>query len=170
MELMMVLAIAALMLTIAVPSYLSFTQNSRLTKQVNLLSASISAARSEAAKRGARVVLCQSSDPTAAEPACSGTAGNWSSGWVVFVDGDNDLTIDHGADPEFIVGIFQPETGVNILTDTGLNLAFNSDGTTTAGSTRSFAVCDIRGAGKGKKLDVAATGRPTADDATTCTP
>lgn len=166
-ELMMTLAVAAIILTIAVPSFRTFTQNSRLTKQVNLLAASIAAARGEAAKRGARVVVCQSNAPTASTPACSGTAGTWSSGWVVFVDSDNDLTVDAATD---VVATFQTETGVDLLTDAGQTLVFNPDGSIT-GNGAEFAICDSRGKDHGKSLTVATTGRANlSSTTTTCTP
>jgi type IV fimbrial biogenesis protein FimT len=166
-ELMMTLAIAAILLTIAVPSFRTFTQNSKLTKQVNLLAASVATARGEAAKRGVRVVICQSSDPTAATPACDGTTGTWSNGWVVFVDADNDLTVDAATD---VVASFQAESGVDLLTNAGKTLAFNADGTTTAGNSVIFGFCDSRGQDHGKQVSVTTTGRATSEAATTCTP
>lgn len=167
MELMMTLAIAAILVTVAVPSFRTFIQNSKLTKQVNLLAASVATARGEAAKRGARVVLCQSNNSTAATPDCDGTAGTWSNGWVVFVDSNNNLTVDVPAD---VLAVFHAEQGVDMLTDVGTTLAFNSDGSTTAGDAVSFAVCDSRGLNHGKEMTVATTGRASSKDATTCTP
>ncbi|WP_455375982.1 GspH/FimT family pseudopilin [Kaarinaea lacus] len=169
-EMMMTLTIAAILLTVAVPSFNAFTKNSKITKQVNLLAASVSMARGEAAKRGARIVMCQSTNPTATTdsppsvPPCDGTSGTWSNGWVVFVDSDNDLVVDAVTD---VVGVFQTEPGVNIKTTTGTTIAFNPDGSTTSGA-QSFAVCDNRGVNYGKQLDVAGTGRPSMGAATSC--
>jgi len=169
MELMITLAVAAIILTMAVPSYRTFVQNNRITKELNLLSAAIAGARGESAKRGKRVVLCQSSNPAASTPTCSGTAGNWSNGWIVFVDDNSDSSFAT-ADSDVLLSVFQADAKVDIKTDIGSALAFNADGTTTAGTTKTFAVCDERGVSKGKKLDVLATGRPTTDAATTCSP
>jgi type IV fimbrial biogenesis protein FimT len=166
-ELMMTLAIAAILLTVAVPSFHSFTQNSRLTKQVNLLAATISTARGEAAKRAVNVVVCQTNEPTAATPACNGTSGTWSDGWVVFADADGDAAVNAASD---VVAAFQTESGVNLLTDAGTEVVFKPDGSTAEGTTVTFAICDSRGVNHGKKLDVATTGRASSSDATTCTP
>lgn len=167
-EMMMVLTIAALLLTVAVPSFRTFTQNSKLTKQVNLLAASVSMARGEAAKRGARVVLCQSNNPAASSPSCDGTAGTWSNGWVAFVDS---VTVNSSFDAgELVVGVYSAESGVDIMTDFGATLVFNADGTTTTAGNKTFAVCDDRGVGKGKQLEIAATGRPSSSLADDCTP
>lgn len=165
-EMIMVLSIAAILMTIAVPSYNTFAKNSKLTKQVNLLAATVSLARSEAAKRGARVTVCQSNSPTADDPDCNGTAGTWSNGWVVFIDADSDGAHDTG---EIVVSRFQPETEIIIKTDVGTSLTFNPDGTTTSGP-QEFAVCDDRGVSKGKQLSVSGTGRPSTGAAQTCTP
>ena len=136
------------------------------------MSAAIAGARGESAKRGKRVVLCQSSNPAASTPACSGTAGTWSNGWIVFVDENNDSSFVT-SDSDVLLNVFQADGKpgkVFIKTDVGTALAFKADGTTTEGATRTFAVCDERGASNGKKLEVAATGRPITDTATTCSP
>jgi len=168
-ELMMTLAVAAIILTIAIPSFTTFTQKSRLTKQVNLLAASIATARGEAAKRGARVVVCASDSPTATTPACSGTIDNWSNGWVVFIDSDNDLTVDAASD---VVATFQTENGVSVMNDAAVTLVFNPDGSTTNADLLKFAICDSRGKDQGKELTVATTGRANFSDSApaTCTP
>jgi len=169
MELMIVLSVAAILLTMAVPSYRTFVQNSRITKEINLLSASIAGARGESAKRGKRVVLCQSSNPAASTPSCSGTAGVWSNGWIVFVDANNDSSFAT-ADSDILLNVFQADGKVNVNTDVGSALAFNADGTTTAGNTVNFSVCDERGVSNGKKLEVLATGRPSTVAIDTCSP
>ena len=169
LEMMIVLSLAAIIMTMAVPSYRTFVQNNRITKEVNLLSAAIAGARGESAKRGKRVVLCQSSNPAASTPSCSGTSGTWSNGWIVFVDENSDSSFAT-SDSDVLLNVFQADGEVDIKTDVGTALAFKADGTTTAGATRTFAVCDERGISNGKKLDVAATGRPVTDTATTCSP
>ena len=169
-ELMMTLSIAALLITFAVPSYNTFTKNSKLTKQVNLLAGSVSAARGEAAKRGSSVTLCQTTDPDpsdGSDPVCGGTAGTWSAGWIIFVDLDTDGEIDTSAPADTIVNVFQAEKGAIIKTTAGASLSFNPDGTTTSG-TSLFAVCDDRGVSHGKQLDVSGTGRPSTGNATSC--
>jgi len=71
-ELMIGLAIAAIVLTIGIPSFNDLVRNNRMTTQVNQVVGTMNLARSEAIKRG------QSVDVT----ATSGDA-NWKSGWTV---------------------------------------------------------------------------------------
>jgi type IV fimbrial biogenesis protein FimT len=85
-ELMVTLAIAAIILTIAVPSFWSIVQNNRASTQANELITALSLARSEAVKRGAPVSLCPSAD----QDACVSASTNWAVGWIVFVDTNND--------------------------------------------------------------------------------
>ncbi len=84
-ELLVTISIAVILMTVAVPGFQDFFRNNRLASQSNDLLASLALARSEAIRRGTRVTLCKSADPTAATPACS-TSGTWAQGWIVFAD------------------------------------------------------------------------------------
>ena len=81
-ELMVTLAVLAIVLGIAVPS---FTQQIRNNSSVALTSefqTALSYARAEAVKRATRVSICPSTNGA----SCLG-ASDWHKGWLVFVDG-----------------------------------------------------------------------------------
>lgn len=88
-ELMVTVALVAILLAVATPSLTAFQRNAALTSFTNSLVAGINSARSEAMKRGMYAMVV---------PA---DGANWSSGWIVFVDVNrsqtysaaNDLTI-----------------------------------------------------------------------------
>ncbi len=80
-ELMVVIAVAAIVLTLGVPSFYTLIQNNRATTQVNELMMALSLARSEAVRRGVSVSLCPSQD----QSTCTGGT-DWRVGWIVFVD------------------------------------------------------------------------------------
>ena len=80
-ELMVTLAILAIVLAIAMPNFGSLQAGTRLTAQVNDLVSMLSYARVEALKRGSRVTVCKSSNGT----SCA-TSGGWQQGWIVFID------------------------------------------------------------------------------------
>jgi type IV fimbrial biogenesis protein FimT len=84
-ELMIVLAIAVILLTAAVPGFRSMIQSQRMTTATNDLLAAINLTRSEAIKRGARVHLM---------PA--GGGADWTKGWVVFIDKNKNKKPDAG--------------------------------------------------------------------------
>ncbi len=86
LELMLVITVAAVILGVAVPNLRQFIWNSRLTAAANDLMTAVHTARTESVKRHAPVVMCFSSTPLAAAPACDGTA---TQGWIVFVDDKN---------------------------------------------------------------------------------
>jgi type IV fimbrial biogenesis protein FimT len=81
-ELMMTVAIVALILAFGIPNLREFTLNSRMTSTANDLQAAFMLARSEAARAKSNVTICASADPM-------GTAdcgGAWDQGYIVFVD------------------------------------------------------------------------------------
>ena len=172
-ELMMTLSLAAIIMSIAVPSYMTFTQNSKITAQVNNLVTAINVARGEAAKRGTRVALCRSINPAASSPSCGGNDYTWTTGWLVYAVGDNRSTPLYDSSKDMLIATGLSKGGVNIKTAGGANrnLEFLPDGTTNeSGSTAYFAVCDERGASHGKLVTVLPTGRPSTANATDCTP
>ena len=94
-ELMITIALLAILLFVAVPNFSGFVASSRLTASKELLISSVAFARSEAIKRGESVAVCRTDDAA----TCIGTsqgAGNadWSEGWLVFLDADDDQTVD----------------------------------------------------------------------------
>lgn len=82
-ELMVTLAIAAILLMVAVPSMTAFKRNSELTSLSNTLLSAVNAARGEAMKRNMTTYIT---------PADKG--GSWAVGWVVFVDKNNNQEYD----------------------------------------------------------------------------
>jgi len=87
-ELMITLVVAVIVLTVAVPSLQDMVTSNRVATEVNSLVATLNRARSEAIKRGESVKLCASN-------TCTGT-GNWSDGWILFRDTDDDGVVDTG--------------------------------------------------------------------------
>ncbi|WP_333608888.1 GspH/FimT family pseudopilin [Arsukibacterium sp.] len=78
-ELMVTIAVLAIVLTVAVPSFTSLVSSSRLNAQVNQLLAAIEYAKTEAVKNNATVIFCHSTDGA----SCSTPpAAGWQ-GWAV---------------------------------------------------------------------------------------
>ena len=80
-ELIVVLAVAAIITTTAIPGFQSLIQNNRMSTTVHAFVTSLHLARSEAVKRGDNITICKSADTS----TCT-TAGGWDQGWIVFVD------------------------------------------------------------------------------------
>jgi type IV fimbrial biogenesis protein FimT len=80
-ELMVVVALIAILLAVAVPSFKSVVQRNRIAAQLNGFISDVHLARSEAIKRGLPVSLCASSDGA----NCLET-NTWHLGWMMFFD------------------------------------------------------------------------------------
>ncbi len=134
-ELMVTMAVVAIVLVVGVPAFQVTVRNNRATAHANDFLTSLNLARNEAIKRGAgwRVVLCPG---TAA--GCAGTA--WGSGWIVFVDADanGNGRLDQGTDNngqwdagEQILQVHEQLSGNDTLTGNGpvsTYISFKSDG------------------------------------------
>jgi type IV fimbrial biogenesis protein FimT len=174
-ELIVTMAIAGILLTVAVPSFQTTIANNRLTTQTNSLVTDINIARSEAVKRGTSIVLCNSSNANAAAPICTGNGNAWSSGWLVFFDnnGDNAFVTTDG---DTLIKVGQASGGsATILTANTLNaFAYNGDGTSAAATNVNFFICDDRGETFGRQVQIRLTGRPRLISgplpASACTP
>jgi type IV fimbrial biogenesis protein FimT len=88
---MITVAIAAILLGLAAPSFTDTIRNNRLTTAANDLLHSTQLARSEALKRQTPVVVCASADSAAQPPSCSYGAFT---DWIVFVDANNNWSVD----------------------------------------------------------------------------
>lgn len=80
-ELMVTVAVLAILITLAVPSFRDLLSNSRSATLTNELVFSLKLARSEAIKRGVFTEVCPRANAEAA--TCSASADDWSNGWVV---------------------------------------------------------------------------------------
>jgi type IV fimbrial biogenesis protein FimT len=109
-ELMVTLAVLAIAVTIAVPSYQNLITTNRIAGGINDFVGSLHYARSEAIKRGLRVTVCKSADGS----TCA-TSGAWTQGWIIFVDNNNNGVVD-AISGEALLKAHGPLTGSLALT------------------------------------------------------
>jgi type IV fimbrial biogenesis protein FimT len=121
-ELIAVLAITAILLGTAIPSFGNLINDTQLSTQVNEFAGYLNYARSEAIKYGMHVEICKSSNGSSCD-----THANWQDGWIIFVDADADrerqaddlllkiaapnmpaLKIDYGAFPSDNYVVYYP--------------------------------------------------------------
>jgi len=93
-ELLVTLAIAAILLAVAAPSLRGLVGEERLTGVTNELVYALQLSRSEAIKRAATVRLCPSRAPLAAVPTCADNG--FADGWIVVADESGDGLIGAG--------------------------------------------------------------------------
>lgn len=87
-ELMVSVAVAAVLLGIAVPNFSSIIVSNRLTTYANDLVTALNLARSEAIKRGVQITVSRKGD----------NSGQWESGWDVYADLNSNLVFDDDGD------------------------------------------------------------------------
>ena len=101
-ELMVTLALVAILMAVAVPSFTTYQRNAELTSFSNSLLSGINAARGEAMKRGRNAMVV----PT--------DGASWSNGWTVFVDVNRNGVYDETTD----ITVLRREAAPSYLTVT----------------------------------------------------
>jgi type IV fimbrial biogenesis protein FimT len=155
-ELMTALALAAILLSMAVPALDSFTTNARQTGAINDFVSSLHIARNTAITTNARVTVCASSGGDWCE------AVTWEQGWIAFSDQNSNQAID-GNDR-----IIAAASGIARLSiqsaEFGQALQYRPNGrvinATATGNSGQFTVCDNRGEDHAKVIIVDLSGRP----------
>lgn len=154
-ELLIVIAIAAILFGMAAPSFSALLQGNRLTAHINHLVSDLNYARSEAVKRNRNVILCKSLDGM----NCA-TTSPWEKGWLIFADNDKDGRHD-SAEP--ILGGRHAQ-GHNISITYGAfpyhsrnYVLYYPTGYSLGNGT--FTICDSRGNDYAKALVLYKTGR-----------
>ena len=140
MELMVTLVVAAVILTIGIPSFRDFQRNNRLTVSANDMLSLVIASRNEALRRQAVISMCPSPNPTSTTATCG--AG---SGWIAFVDTDSNCT---RAGTEELLSNAVIATDVNSSANsTCISYASSGYRVPVGGqpSTSNFLYCDSRG-------------------------
>ena len=88
-EAMVVMAVAAILLAVGVPSYQGMTERTRINSAMHLLSAHMASARNTAISYRIPTVVC----PSNRTGGCR-TDGDWSQGWLMFFDKDGNRRPD----------------------------------------------------------------------------
>ncbi len=153
-ELMIVLAAAAVIATIAVPSMGAFVQESRVTSMSNHLVANLRYARHEAVFRRANVVAC----PGDEQAGCTGS-NRWDQGWIVFIDANDSRQPDR---PEDILRVVAPDERM-LMHSAGRNrVRFQPHGG-AYGTNLTIRVCDTSQLAQPRAVIVSNPGRVRVD-------
>lgn len=141
-ELIITITIAAILLSIAVPSFTNLIRSNQITAYTNELSTTVNLARSEAIKRGTSIIVTSS----------GGT--DWSQGWnLATTAGD-------------VLRVTQALTGDNTFTGNVSTVTFNSRGA-LSGAQASWSICHSE-ATTGRSISIAVTGRISVTELSTC--
>lgn len=159
-ELMITLVVAAILLSVGIPSFIDMMKNNRLATATNNVAASVNFARGEAIARGQRVKVCKSVDGF----DCTAD-DDWEQGWVVMVDDDDDGTpddIDGDGSDGPVLRVFGEVSGdVSIVgvTDGDDSLLLTGKGRSDATAAQMLTLCDDRSGDFGWRLSLDPDGR-----------
>jgi type IV fimbrial biogenesis protein FimT len=93
-EMMVVIAIAAILSGLAAPSFVRMINANRIQSAASSLQGDMMYARTEAVKRGMWVSIC----PSANQSTCDTGTNAWQNGWIVFYDAVGNGVFDASAD------------------------------------------------------------------------
>lgn len=159
-ELLIAIAILAILMGIAVPAYNEMTLGSKLRSQANDLVAGAVLARSEAIKRNSAVRMCVSAD------GASCITGGWEQGWVVFHDADDDGALDTGE-----AVLLQHQAAASGFKITGTVASVRFQGTGVGATQATLTVCRATPSvgGQERVVNITVTGRTSVTKTTTST-
>jgi len=141
-ELMVAIAVLAVLLTIAVPSFTGMIRSNQVANQTNVLIGSLNAARSEASKRGMPTTVCAAAKDL---KSCSGKAEDWqTNGWLVITDAGGDAGQLDTASGDLLLQASNAPAGQMQLKTTYTFVRFNADGSRTNESAQLEMVFDVR--------------------------
>jgi type IV fimbrial biogenesis protein FimT len=126
-ELMVTIALLAIIMSLAVPSFQQTIASTKLTSTSTDLYSSLLQARADAISQGERMTVCKSSDGSS---CIVGTTTTWSVGWITFVDSTRTVnpTVDAGETVTYIVQATDP--AITVSGDGSLvnYVSFSADG------------------------------------------
>lgn len=152
-ELMIVIAIMAVLAAIAFPSFQGSMRSNRVATTSNELMAAFALARSEAIRSKYGAGVCASANGT----SCAGT---WNDGWLVWVDSPAGTAgaLDPG---EAVVRVVKPNQRMT-MSGSAVILGFDGRGRSMAGA-QTFGVKPKDDAAPARCLNLSATGQVRID-------
>ena len=151
LELMVTMAVVAILLAASVPTFKNYGWNLRMKTAMDVLQTDLNLTRGRAISHNIQTIIC----PATRSDDCSGRS-DWQDGWIVFTDINGDRRkqageplLKHAGAIEFL--------GINSSRSRAY-LRFYPNGT-APGSNITILFCDQRGAGHAGKIIVSNSGR-----------
>ncbi|MCY1279307.1 Type II transport protein GspH [compost metagenome] len=161
-ELMVVVAIAAILASLAIPSFRSLMLDNQISSATNNMLGLIHASRSEAITQHSFIRVCGSSNAASDQASYSCNSNNWESGVIAFRSPDATTTT---ASKAALVKVIPPNAGGITLRSSG-TITFTPNGTLSSAAT--LRVCDSRGTAKSRAVTVNIAGLAASGENDTC--
>lgn len=175
-EMLITIGMVSIVLSTAIPGISSIVKENRLVTRLNTVMTDIHFARSEAAKRDTRIILCRSDTTQAPVPSCGGDTRIWTSGYIIFADDGSYSNDVFNPETDTLLRVGRPAadgTRLHTSWSWNRNLEINPDGSTNeGGAVAMMSICDDRGKSYGRQIHVAPSGTPKlfAKNISTCYP
>jgi type IV fimbrial biogenesis protein FimT len=167
-EMLVAVAVLIVALAVGVPRFSTLIKNNGLTASSNEFVNTLGLARSEAIKRLKTVTVCKSDAANLNQCAASSAAypaGDWSKGWIAFVDENGNGTVNTG--DRIVAAHGQlPSKQRLIASGNADSLQYLSSGKIAA--TRTLKLCDDRTGNLGNSITISATGRARLTTKVSC--
>ncbi|MCF6202166.1 MAG: GspH/FimT family pseudopilin [Methylococcaceae bacterium] len=157
-ELMIVVAVVALLLTVGIPSFSSVIKDNRQTTLLNEFNSFFHYARNIAVTQGEYVTLCSRNT----EGTDCDSTSDWDDGWIVFIDINHDGDLDDNGDTtlcesgeDCVLKIHEAIDNSISISASSLVVKINTKGFTSAST---FTFCDSDGTSFKTKI-LSKTGR-----------
>ncbi|HEY5775991.1 MAG TPA: GspH/FimT family pseudopilin [Xanthomonadales bacterium] len=151
LELIVTMAIIAILLSSGVPAFKNYGLNLRMRTAMDTLQSDLKLARGRAISHNIQTVICPATDSN----DCSGQS-TWHDGWIVFTDLNGDR---HKQPGEHLLRQAGSVELLNISSSVARsNLRFYPNGS-APGSNASILFCDSRGAASAGTITVSNSGR-----------
>ncbi|MGI2039078.1 GspH/FimT family pseudopilin [Shewanella frigidimarina] len=129
-ELMVTVAVSAILLAVAAPSFTSLYNNTSAASAIGNIENSIAFARNQAINFGRKVSICPGSG--------SSCSGNWINGYIIFIDDDGDNTSDSGTETLKVIQGFNSK---DFIKASSTLITFGMDGMLSSTSSISIHYC-----------------------------
>jgi len=155
-ELLVTVAILGILLAVSLPNFQDTIESNITNSQAKLFMTTLNLARSEAIKRGRNVAICPSNDGADCD------AASWSTGWMVFVDVNDDAdgatgSVDVG---DIIIRVFDALGADSVLTGTTNFFEYNSLGFSATAGVQTMTLCpSTNNADNARAIEIGVSGR-----------
>lgn len=154
-ELMLTLAVAAVLMSLALPSMNNLQQRQRIVSAANELVAHINLARQHAVLKREIAVMCPSLDGA----TCTG-GNRWEHGWIVFRDPDRNRAPDR---PDDVLRVASGMPKLLIDSAGRTRIRYMPSGA-ASGTNLTIKLCDTAFPDQSRAVIVSNPGRPRVDD------
>ncbi len=156
-EMMTTLVVAGILLSTGIPEFRRMLASNRMISEINTLVAHLHLARSEAVKRGKRIVLCPSAD---AQQCLE--LPEWHRGYILFADDNGNRERD---EHEPLIRVHAADAPGILITSSASRrrISYHPDGS-APGSNLTLRFCETRNATPPKAVILSNTGRPRVSE------